>query len=189
MKELLCFDFREALAKNATVDLNVWPNSNVAVDRFLLKYGDECRPVESYFSADFYDEIPGAWIYDENNDKFSINAYFVDSRDLSKIQNMYGLKSTNNAKDISLIRSYILSSWCSLGYDICTPDLSVSAISSVNELNFAQEKYMCFWNEYGLLKSKEACEKIISDDEFCPHDGVDFLAVEIYVSKINKKSV
>jgi hypothetical protein len=58
----------------------------------------------------------------------------------------------------------------------------------VDELNFAQDKYKCFWNEYGLLKSKQACEEIISDGGFCLHDGVDFLAVEIYVSKINKKA-
>ena len=188
-KNLLCLDFREVLIANATVDLNVWRKASWAIDDLESKYGKGGRLPAWHVSLDFYAAMPLCWAENKNNGGYVVNAYFVADEEIECVVNMYGAEDEEEdelaAQGRSALRKHILSNWFSLGYDVCTPDLAVSAIYSTGELIFAKKKYGNAWNEYGLVKNRDNCLEIIKDSEFHAHDGTIFIHVEIYTSSLS----
>lgn len=188
-KEILCFDFRVPLGAVATTDVNIWKCSDGAVRDLDKRFGGLSQLLDWYVAVGFYEAIPFEWILGTEVDQYQINAYVVDGADLKNLIQMYGDFIPANEENNSRVREYVLSNWHSLGFDICTPDLAVSAIHSIEELKtcFAENSYK--FNLHGLLMNRKECMKIFSNNKFSLHDGPHFIPVEIYTNKKSEYAI
>jgi len=183
-KEILCFDFRVPLGAVATTDVNIWKCSDGAVKNLDKRFGGLSQLLDWYVAVGFYEAIPFEWILGTEVDQYQINAYVVDGADLKNLNQMYGDFMRSRCGGNFHVKEHVLSNWSSLGFDICTPDLAVSAIHSIEDLNmcFATDAYK--FNSCGLLLSRNECMKIILNNRFSLHDGSGFIPVEIFTNKM-----
>lgn len=183
-KEILCFDFRVPLGARATTDVNIWKCSDGAVKDLDRRFGGLSQLLDWYVAVGFYEAIPFEWILGTKVDQYHINAYVVDGADLKNLTQMYGDFMPPNYGGNSHLKEHVLSNWSSLGFDICTPDLAVSAIHSVKDLNkcLAAEAYK--FNSRGLMANRNECMRIILNNSFSLHDGPGFIPVEIFTNQI-----
>lgn len=183
-KEILCFDFRAPLGAIATTDPNIWKCSECAIEELDKKFGGRSRLLDWYVAVGFYKDMPIEWILEQEAQQYKINAYVVDAADLKNVIEMYGDFIQPNNKNNRLAKEYILNNWSSLGFDICTPDLAVSAIHSIKDLDICLEMNPNEFNSCGLLQNRDCCIRIISENNFLFHDGQGFMPVEIYTNQI-----
>lgn len=179
-KTLICYDFRNPLNEIATVDKNIWPGPSKDFSKILEEYGvflNICN-----FSFDFLFDIPINLIKSKYNGEFCINSYFVSSLDVSKIEEIYGEIYFSDKLKYYYARNLIIENWRSIGFDICSIDMSVSAIYSTKEINIEEVRKLSFVNKYGLIKNIKNCHEIISSSKFKTHDQVNFIPVEIYTN-------
>lgn len=183
-KEILCFDFRVPLGAVATTDVNIWKCADGAVKDLDRRYGGLSQLLDWYVAVGFYEAIPIDWILSPALDQYHINAYVVDAVDLKNLIQMYGGFTPPSHGNNSHAKEHVLSNWSSLGFDICTPDLAVSAIHSVKDLNkcLAADSYK--FNSRGLMSNRNECMRIILNNSFSLHDGSGFIPVEIFTNKI-----
>ncbi|GAB2706545.1 hypothetical protein [Comamonas sediminis] len=183
-KEILCFDFRVPLGAVATTDVNIWKCSDGAVKDLDKRFGGLSQLLDWHVAVGFYETIPIDWILSPAVDQYHINAYVVDAADLKNLIQMYGGFTPTSDGNNSHAKEHVLSNWSSLGFDICTPDLAVSAIHSVKDLNtcFSADAYK--FNSRGLLLNRSECMKIIRNNSFSLHDGPGFIPVEIFTNQM-----
>jgi len=189
-KIVLCFDIRVPLeTRLATVDQDAWPEvqrmkntSEFEKKSPLNPHPMEWSPAPWFLYPGYFSHIPKSWIQNKISHNFCINAYCVSAEDFSLMRNKYG-------REVRLFdflfrppfELLIKNHWSSLGFDICSMDLTISAISSTKEVMFAK-KYEHIWNEHGLIKTRKFCIKIMKSNDFKPHDPVTFIPVEIYTN-------
>jgi len=176
------------LNKVATVDLNTWPGiqgkgntSEFKKKSPLMPHPMEWTPMKWVVCASFFSHIPALWIRKKSND-FCINAYCICTEDLLDIEDIHGkfFSSEDMLRRFS-VEFLVENNWSSLGFDICSVDLGISVIYSTKEMHFAK-KYKHMWNEYGLIKNRNYCLKLMKFTEFSPHDPTNFISVEIYTN-------
>lgn len=183
-KEILCFDFREPLGVIATTDVNIWKSSDGAVKDLDRRFGGLSQLLDWYVAVGLYEAIPFEWIFGPEVDQYHINAYVVDGADLKNLIQMYGDFIPPNYGDNLRAKEHVLTNWSSLGFDICTPDLAVSAIHSIEDLNtcFAADAYK--FNSHGLLLNRNECMEILLNNSHLLHDGPGFIPIEIFTNQI-----
>jgi len=139
-------------------------------------------PAPWFLYPGYFPHIPISWIQEKTSNDFCINAYCVAEEDFLFIQKECGnYDCYSDFFSCLSLEILIENHWSSLGFDICSTDLVVSAISTTREMEFAG-KYECIWNEYGLIKNRNFCTKLINSEEFNPHDPTTFIPVEIYTN-------
>ncbi len=183
-KEILCFDFRVPLDAIATTDVNIWKCFDGAIKDLHRRFGGLSQLLDWYVAVGFYESIPIDWILSPAVDQYHINAYAVDAADLKNLIQMYGGFTLPRDGNNWHAKEHVLNNWSSLGFDICTPDLAVSAIHSIEDLNMCVATDAYKFNSCGLLLSRNECIKIILNNRFSLHDGSGFIPVEIFTNKM-----